>query len=148
MEKDSEIKIKELRVVDGGATANNLLLQIQANMAKIDIIRPKVIETTAQGVAFLAGLATGYWKNLEEIKKIWESDKVFNSQLDKNVDILQKNWSKAIEQVRNGIRMNRCTMLQNLQSNKGIWDILIISSGATGLGIAVDAAIEVLKPCY
>ena len=43
--------------------------------------------------------------------------------------------------------MNRCTMLQNLQSNKGIWDILIISSGATGLGIAVDAAIEVLKPC-
>ena len=44
--------------------------------------------------------------------------------------------------------MNRCTMLQNLQSNKGIWDILIISSGATGLGIAVDAAIEVLKPCY
>ena len=96
MEKDSEIKIKELRV-DGGATANNLLLQIQANMAKIDIIRPKVIETTAQGVAFLAGLATGYWKNLEEIKKIWKSDKVFNSQLDKNMDILQKNWSKAIE---------------------------------------------------
>ena len=66
-------------------------------MAKIDIIRPKVIETTAQGVAFLAGLATGYWKNLEEIKKIWKSDKVFNSQLDKNMDILQKNWSKAIE---------------------------------------------------
>ena len=96
MEKDSEIKIKELRV-DGGAAANNLLLQIQASISKIDIIRPKVIETTAQGVAFLAGLATGYWKNLEEIKKIWESDKVFNPQLDKNMDILRKNWSKAIE---------------------------------------------------
>ena len=66
-------------------------------MAKIDIIRPKVNETTAQGVAFLAGLATGYWKNLEEIKKIWKSDKVFNSQLDKNMDILRKNWSKAVE---------------------------------------------------
>ena len=96
MEKDSDIKIKELRV-DGGATANNLLLQIQSNIAKIDIIRPKINETTAQGVAFLAGLATGYWKNLEEIKKIWESDKVFNPQLDKNMDILRKNWSKAIE---------------------------------------------------
>jgi glycerol kinase len=96
MEKDSDIKIKELRV-DGGATANNLLLQIQSNIAKIDIIRPKINETTAQGVAFLAGLATGYWKNLNEIKKIWESDKVFNPQLDKNMDIIRKNWSKAIE---------------------------------------------------
>ena len=100
MEKDADIKTKELRV-DGGATANNLLLQIQANVANIDIIRPKITETTARGVAFLAGLGTGYWKNLEEIKKIWEPDKVFNPQSDTNMTKVRKNWSKAINRSKN-----------------------------------------------
>ena len=100
MEKDSDIIIKELRV-DGGATTNNLLLQIQANVANIDIIRPKITETTARGVAFLAGLSTGYWKNLEEIKKIWEPDKVFNPQSDTNMTKIRKNWSKAIDRSKN-----------------------------------------------
>ena len=100
MEKDADIKTKELRV-DGGATANNLLLQIQANVANIDIIRPKITETTARGVAFLAGLGTGYWKNLEEIKKIWEPDKVFNPQSDTNMTKVRKNWSKAIDRSKN-----------------------------------------------
>ena len=100
MEKDADIKTKELRV-DGGATANNLLLQIQANVANINIIRPKIAESTAQGAAFLAGLGTGYWKNLDEIKKIWEPDKVFYPQSDTNMTKVRKNWSKAIDRSKN-----------------------------------------------
>jgi glycerol kinase len=100
MEKDSGIKTKELRV-DGGAAANNLLLQIQANVANIDIIRPKITETTAQGAAFLAGLATGYWKDLEEIKKIWEPEKIFSPQSDPNATKMRKNWKKAIGRSKN-----------------------------------------------
>ena len=100
MEKDSGIKTTELRV-DGGATANNLLLQIQANVANLDIIRPKITETTAQGAAFLAGLATGYWKDLEEIKKIWEPEKIFRPQSDPSATKMRKNWKKAIERSKN-----------------------------------------------
>jgi glycerol kinase len=100
MEKDSGIKTTELRV-DGGATANNLLLQIQANVANLDIIRPKITETTAQGAAFLAGLATGYWKDLEEIKNIWEPEKIFRPQSDPSATKMRKNWKKAIERSKN-----------------------------------------------
>ena len=100
MEKDSGIKTKELRV-DGGAAANNLLLQIQANVANLDIIRPKITETTAQGAAFFAGLATGYWKDLEEIKKIWEPEKIFSPQSDPNATKMRKNWKKAIDRSKN-----------------------------------------------
>ncbi len=77
MEADAGVKIKELRV-DGGATANNILMQFQSNLLNCKVIKPRIVETTALGAAYLAGLATGYWKNIAEIQQLWESDKVFD----------------------------------------------------------------------
>lgn len=76
MEADAGMPIKELRV-DGGATANNLLMQFQANLLNCKVIRPNVVETTALGAAYLAGLAVGYWESLEEIQKLWQAEKTF-----------------------------------------------------------------------
>ena len=76
MEADSGISIKELRV-DGGATANNLLMQFQSNMLQCRVVRPKVTETTALGAAYLAGLAVGYWSGLEDIQQQWQMERAF-----------------------------------------------------------------------
>src|SRR6188508_571811 len=76
MEADSGIKLKELRV-DGGASANDLLMQLQADLLNVPVVRPKVAETTALGAAYLAGLAVGYWKNESDIAKQWQVDKRF-----------------------------------------------------------------------
>jgi len=80
MQKDSGLKIKGLRV-DGGASANNFLCQFQADILRVNVIRPKIVETTSLGAAYLAGLATGYWKNAGEIKKCWEKDKIFQPKM-------------------------------------------------------------------
>jgi len=76
MEADAGLTIKELRV-DGGATANNLLMQFQADLLNCKVIRPIIVETTALGAAYLAGLAVGYWKNVEEIQQQWQSERDF-----------------------------------------------------------------------
>jgi len=76
MEADSGIKLTELRV-DGGATTNNLLMQFQADLLGVPVVRPKVLETTALGAAYLAGLAVGYWKDTVELAALWEKDHVF-----------------------------------------------------------------------
>ena len=76
MREDSGIQIKELRV-DGGAAGNNLLLQFQADLLRVPVVRPKVTETTALGAAYLAGLAVGYWKGLDEVRANWGVDRVF-----------------------------------------------------------------------
>ena len=76
MEADAKIRLKELRV-DGGASANNLLMQMQADLLGVPVVRPKVAETTALGAAYLAGLAVGYWKNQADIAKQWQVDKRF-----------------------------------------------------------------------
>jgi len=76
MKKESRLKIKELKV-DGGAVANNFLCQFQADILGINILRPKIIETTSLGAAYMAGLAVGFWKNTAEIKKFWAIDKKF-----------------------------------------------------------------------
>src|SRR5881227_2582870 len=76
MEADSGIKLKELRV-DGGASANDLLMQLQADLMKVPVVRPKVAETTALGAAYLAGLAVGFWKNQADIARQWQVDKRF-----------------------------------------------------------------------
>ena len=101
MSLDSNIKIKELRV-DGGASANDLLIQIQSDIAGLKIVRPKIIETTAQGVAFLAGLSAGYWKNIEEIQSLWEVDKKF---IPSKIDLhsIKKNWQKAVQRAKNWV---------------------------------------------
>lgn len=77
MEADAGMPISELRV-DGGATANNLLMQFQANLLGCKVIRPNVVETTALGAAYLAGLAVGYWESVEEIKELWQAEMVFD----------------------------------------------------------------------
>lgn len=96
MEADSGISIKELRV-DGGATVNNMLMQFQADVLNTVTVRPKVVETTAMGAAFLAGLAVGYWESPEEIQEIWQTDTYFNPTEERaNIDKNIKGWYKAI----------------------------------------------------
>ncbi|WP_435414633.1 glycerol kinase GlpK [Polaribacter aestuariivivens] len=97
MEADAEISIKELRV-DGGATVNNTLMQFQADVLNTKTIRPEVVETTAMGAAFLAGLAVGFWDSEKEIQQIWQVDKEFKpSQERKKIEKNIKGWYKAIE---------------------------------------------------
>lgn len=99
MIKDAEMELKELRV-DGGAAANNLLMQFQADMLGTAVIRPKVIETTALGAAYLAGLAVGYWKDLDDIRQQWQMDKRFESTGDKTtIENLKKGWRDAVNRV-------------------------------------------------
>ncbi|NCO64417.1 MAG: glycerol kinase GlpK [Flavobacteriales bacterium] len=97
MEADSGISIKELRV-DGGATVNNMLMQFQADVLNTITVRPKVVETTAMGAAFLAGLAIGFWDSPEEIQEIWQTDTRFipnekRNTINKNI----KGWYNAID---------------------------------------------------
>lgn len=96
MEADSGIAIKELRV-DGGATANNLLMQFQSDMLNTKVIRPEIIETTALGAAYLAGLAVGYWRSMEEIQQQWKVDREFEPQMpEEKRDQLAGGWARAI----------------------------------------------------
>ncbi|MBV7269409.1 glycerol kinase GlpK [Winogradskyella luteola] len=96
MEADADISIKELRV-DGGATINNMLMQCQADVLNTVTVRPKVVETTAMGAAFLAGLAVGYWENSKEIQDIWQTDKTFKPVEDRTqTEVNIKGWYKAI----------------------------------------------------
>jgi glycerol kinase len=97
MESDSGIEIKELRV-DGGATQNNLLLQFQADILKASVVRPEVTEVTAIGAAYLAGLAVGYWENIEEIQKQWQINRRFEPS-PANKENLIKGWYRAIKAV-------------------------------------------------
>ena len=96
MEKDAKISLKALRV-DGGACANNLLMQFQADMLGVNVERPGIIETTALGAAYLAGLATGFWKK-NEIAKNWNLERTFIPEMDKkDQDKRYKGWKKAVE---------------------------------------------------
>jgi glycerol kinase len=97
MEADAGLKIKELRV-DGGATANNLLMQFQADLLDCKVIRPNVVETTALGAAYLAGLAVGYWSNVEEIQQQWQSERDFTPKADQSeVQVAMKGWERAVD---------------------------------------------------
>ena len=96
MEADSGILIKELRV-DGGATANNLLMQFQSDMLPCRVVRPKVTETTALGAAYLAGLAVGYWSGLEDIQQQWQMERAFLPVMPADErNALADGWKKAI----------------------------------------------------
>jgi glycerol kinase len=96
MEADAGISVKELRA-DGGATANDLLMQIQADVLNAKVVRPKITETTALGAAYLAGLAVGYWKDLAEIKKQWMVDRVFETAKHKDMDERIAGWNRAVK---------------------------------------------------
>lgn len=96
MESDAGIQIRELRV-DGGATVNDFLMQFQSDMLQCKVIRPAVTETTALGAAYLAGLATGFWKNIEEIKQQWQADTTFVPTIDEaKRGSLVEGWKKAV----------------------------------------------------
>jgi len=96
MEADSGMEIKELRV-DGGATKNDLLMQFQSNLLNCKVIRPNVVETTALGAAYLAGLAVGYWNSVEEIQQLWKSEKEFTPDADRSgIKKAIHGWRKAI----------------------------------------------------
>ncbi len=100
MQKDAKIKIKDLKV-DGGAVANNFLCQFQSDILGVKVVRPKVIETTSLGAAYLAGLAVGYWKNADEIRKCWNEDKAFQRQITKIVaERYYAGWQDAIRSTR------------------------------------------------
>jgi glycerol kinase len=97
MEKDAGLKLTELRV-DGGATANNLLMQIQADLLGVPVVRPKVLETTALGAAYLAGLAVGFWQDASDIARNWQVDRIFEPTLPRDrADEMMANWAKAVE---------------------------------------------------
>ena len=96
MQKDSKVELNTLRV-DGGASANNLLMQFQADILGVKVERPKVIETTALGAAYLAGLAVGFWKQ-NEINKNWQLDRTFEAEMEhKERNRLYKGWQKAVK---------------------------------------------------
>ncbi len=100
MEKDTGTPLKLLRV-DGGATANNFLCQFQADILQLNVSRPNIIETTAMGAAFLAGLSTGVWESLDQIQSMWQENRLFSPSLDQNkIDSLLKGWHKALERTR------------------------------------------------
>jgi glycerol kinase len=97
MQADANIEVKELRV-DGGATANNLLMQFQSDILNTKVIRPKITETTALGAAYLAGLAVGYWKNMDEISGQWQVEKIFEPHMQSSKkNNLVKGWKRAIK---------------------------------------------------
>ena len=97
MEADAGSAIRELRV-DGGATTNNLLMQIQADILGVKVVRPEITETTAMGAAYFAGLATGFWKNIDEIKEQWSLEKEFVPSSN-NKEIVSE-WNRAVETVK------------------------------------------------
>lgn len=97
MVDDSGIELNELRV-DGGASVDNLLMQIQADSIQTKLVRPKITETTALGVAYLAGLATGFWQNIDEIKNQWQVDAIFEPTAETTkIEKVITDWRRAVE---------------------------------------------------
>jgi len=95
MEKDAGVRLAELKV-DGGASRNNLLMQFQADVLGASVVRPKVTETTAMGACYLAGLATGYWSSLDEIRSQWQKDREFIPS-SASTEALKAGWKDAID---------------------------------------------------
>lgn len=100
MEADAGLRLTQLRV-DGGASLNNLLMQFQADILGVPVVRPKIAETTALGVAYLAGLAIGYWKDPSEIAGQWQIDRVFEPDLSpERREELKAGWAKAVDRAK------------------------------------------------
>ena len=97
MSRDAGIPLKELKV-DGGASRNNLLMQFQADILGTKVIRPQIVETTAMGAAYLAGLAVGYWSSIDEIRKQWQIDRVFEPAMEEEkVTAAKAGWEDAVK---------------------------------------------------
>jgi glycerol kinase len=103
MNKDAGKGLRELRV-DGGATRNNLLLQMQADLLRIPVVRPAVTETTVLGAAYLAGLAVNYWKGTDEIRSHWKAERTFEPELpESRTTEMRENWKRAVERSKGWI---------------------------------------------
>ena len=101
MSKDSGILLSEMRV-DGGASVSNILLQIQSNLISSKVNRPKLVETTALGAAYMAGLAVGFWKDFDEIERVREVDRIFVPAIDNDSrEKMMNGWHKAVDRSRN-----------------------------------------------
>ena len=100
MEADAGVRLKELRV-DGGASANNLLMQFQSDLLNVPVVRPRITETTALGAAYLAGLAVGYWKSQKDIATQWQQDKRFTACMKPAARRpLIAGWNKALTRAK------------------------------------------------
>jgi glycerol kinase len=100
MKEDSGVAISGLRV-DGGASANDMLMQFQADILQTAVVRPKVIETTALGAAYLAGLATGFWKDRQEVSRSWQVDRTFEPRLSADeAEHRRARWNQALSRAR------------------------------------------------
>jgi glycerol kinase len=100
MKEDSGIPMNGLRV-DGGASANDMLMQFQADILQVPVVRPKVIETTALGAAYLAGLAVGFWKDRAEVSRAWQADKTFTPRMSADEAAHRRSrWSQALDRAR------------------------------------------------
>ncbi len=100
MQTDSHLKIRSMKV-DGKAAENGFLMQFQADILPAKVIRPKIIDTTALGAAYLAGLGVGFWKNRNELKKLWKIDKIFSPKMERTQrNKLYQGWEKAISQAQ------------------------------------------------
>ena len=101
MERDAAIRLSELRV-DGGAARNDMLMQFQADLLGVPVVRPRITETTALGAAYLAGLGVGYWKNDEEIAAQWQMDRAFEPCMEHGAaEALMAGWHKALARAKN-----------------------------------------------
>ncbi|HVU25500.1 MAG TPA: glycerol kinase GlpK [Opitutus sp.] len=101
MEADARLRLRELRV-DGGATVNDALMQFQADLLRVPVIRPRTTETTALGAAYLAGLAVGVWQDRAEIAKLWGVDRTFRPRASRAATArLQRDWRRAVERAKN-----------------------------------------------
>ena len=103
MEADANTKGSELRV-DGGASSNNFLLQFQSDIFGFPVVRPRQLESTALGAAYLAGLALGYWENLDSLKDQWQKDRVFKPNMNReHAEHLIHKWHRAVGRSKNWI---------------------------------------------
>ncbi|GAB4395185.1 MAG: glycerol kinase GlpK [Microscillaceae bacterium] len=100
MVADTQSPITELRV-DGGAVANNLLMQLQADIGQFKVVRPQTLETTALGAAYFAGLAVGFWKDIDAIKTQWQANQIFSPQMPlAEAKVLERQWQKALRRAK------------------------------------------------
>ena len=103
MEEDSEIKLQALKV-DGGAVKNSFLMQFQSDILGTRVLRPEIVETTALGAAYLAGLAVGFWKDKEEISRSWKLDTQYKASMsDYEREKLHRGWKKAVERSKDWV---------------------------------------------
>jgi glycerol kinase len=104
MEIDSGITLRELRV-DGGAARNDTLMQFQADLLGVRVVRPRIHETTALGAAYLAGLGVGYWKSADELNAQWQVERIFEPNLARShVESLRAGWRNAVARAKGWAR--------------------------------------------